>query len=523
MDGLDSLPGAVKEVQRSLHPFVKKRQEVVEIRRILALHLTSHISSDEARSIARPLSLLETSSGFETIPHGFRGIRKEYLRCVRANINARTENAAIHREHHGAHTGHENQDSVSRRQGSSKDPNAACPPIQSFLDLVTQRQKHDRLHIVQDYIDMLAEKPAASPGHLDPKRVLKDVEALPKMPAEIIQASNLSQGSGRADLKGLVDQLEKSVLRAKLLLKREQKFLAKLKAEYDASSNSNGSRQEALGYTRNFLINWIEDELAGAGETLPESEGIQDLHTSGSKGKAFIDAQLIAIQKQYARYTKARQSLVAVATDKLDIAIALSHKDSVISTSKNDRGLSAMSQVIHPYLEEMVTVSNEQKAMIQQKSYLTITLAKQLKEAGQGLSRMADESHLLPIHPLPTITSQHKGLEAPVSFGDEISSHEKADTSCRAQAWVFAAEAAGNATKGLISDRLEEGDAIVADAQQTLLELHNLLGNKNKVTNLDTGLAVSSKRENRKSGDIWAILDGNLGVNKDDMEGHDMA
>jgi hypothetical protein len=138
MDDLDSLPGPVKEVQRSLHPFVKKRQEVIEIRRILALHLTSHISSDEARSIARPLSLLETSCGFETIPHGFRGTQKEYLRCVRANINARTENAAIRREHHGAHTGHENQDSVSRRQGSSKDFNAACPPIQSFLDLVTQ-------------------------------------------------------------------------------------------------------------------------------------------------------------------------------------------------------------------------------------------------------------------------------------------------------------------------------------------------------------------------------------------------
>jgi hypothetical protein len=528
MGDLDSLPGTgpVKEVQRSLHPFVKKRQEVIKIRRILTFRLTSHINSDEdeARSIARPLSLLETSCGFETIPHGFRGIQKEYLRCVLANINARTENAAIRREHLGAHAGYENQDSVSRRQGSSKDLNAACPPIQSFLDLVTQRQKHDRLHIVQDYIDMLAEKSAASPEHLDPKRVLKDVESLPKMPPEIMQVSNISQGSGRTDLKGLVDQLEKSVLCAKLLLKREQNFLAKLKAENEASSNSNGSRLEALGHTRNFLINWIEDELAGAGENLPESEGIQDLHTSGSKGKAYIDAQLIAVQNQYARYTKARQSLVAVSTDKLDTAVAPSHKDSVISPPKDERnGLSAMSQVIHPYLEEMVTVTNEQKAIIQQKSHLTITLAKQLKEAGQGLGRMADESHLLPTHPLPTVSSQHKGLEAAVSFGDEISSHEKPDTSRRAQAWVFAAEAAGNATKGLISDRLEEGEVLIADAQQTLLEVHNLLGNQNKVTDLGRGLAASSKRENGQSGDIWARLDGNLGVNKDEREGHDVA
>jgi hypothetical protein len=524
MDDLDSLPGPVKEVQRSLHPFVKKRQEVIEIRRILALHLTTHISSDEARSIARPLSLLETSSGFETIPHGFRGIQKEYLRCVRANINARTENAAIRREHHGAHTGRENQDSISQRQGSSKDLNAACPPIQSFLDLVTQRQKYDRLHIVQDYIDMLAEKSAASPGHLDPKRVLKDVESLPKMPPEIMQVSNISQGSGRTDLKGLVDQLEKSVLRSKLLLKREQNFLVKLKAENDASSNSNGSRLEALGHTRNFLINWIEDELAGAGENLPESAGNQDLHTSGSKGKAYINAQLIAIRKQYARYTKARQSLVAVATDKLDTAVALSHKNSVISPPKDERnGLSAMSQVIHPYLEEMVTVTNEQKAMIQQKSHLTITLAKQLKEASQGLNRMADESHLLPKHPLPTINSQHKGLGAAVSFGDEISGHEKPDTSRRAQTWVFAAEAAGNAAKGLISDRLEEGEVIIADAQQTLLELHNLLGNQNKITDLGRGLAASSKRENGQSGNIWARLDGNLGEIKDEREGRDVA
>jgi hypothetical protein len=170
-----------------------------------------------------------------------------------------------------------------------------------------------------------------------------------------------------------------------------------------------------------------------------------------------------------------------------------------------------------------VTVTNEQKAIIQQKSHLTITLAKQLKEASQGLSRMADESHLLPTHPLPTISSQHKGLEDAVSFGDESSGHEKPDTSRRAQAWVFAAEAAGNATKGLISDRLEEGEVIIADAQQTLLELHNLLGNQNKVTDLGRGLAASSKRENGQSGNIWARLDGNLGVIKDEREGRDVA
>jgi hypothetical protein len=273
------------------------------------------------------------------------------------------------------------------------------------------------------------------------------------------------------------------------------------------------------------LINWIEDELAGTGESLPESAGIRGPHTSGNKGKAFIDAQLTTTQRQYVRYTETRQSLIAIATDKLDTAMAISHKDSVIFPLKDEHnGLSPMSQVIHPYLEEMVTVSNEQKAMIQQKSHLTITLAKQLKEAGQGLGRMADESHLLPAHPLPTTSSQHKGLEPPVSFGDEISSHEKADTSRRAQAWAFAALEAGKATKDLISDRLEEGEVMITDARQTLLELHNLLGNdNNKVTSLGGVFPASIKRDNGKSGDIWAILDGKLGVISDDREGHDKA
>jgi hypothetical protein len=494
MQEIDCLPRQIKEAHRSLEPFIRQAREVKQIRRVLALHLSSRVNSP----ILHPLSLLEAECEGSAANHGVRGIRREYLRCLSSSLRSREEYEKVSKEHQ-VHISPEGQG------GTRKAQDGAGNSLESFLEVVKYRRKHERLRILQDYVDMLAQKPAAASDHLDPRVVLKDVDSLPSVPSDVMTTTGPPQESQRTDLHILVDQLEKSVLRAKLLLKREQKLLSKVKAEgasRNALDTSAGSRLQALGTARNELINWIETELAKAGES-PADSNSQDFKSTEKKGKDYIDSQYSSIQRQYAKYNKARQALIIAATRSPEApATTTTEDDTAMLTSKEEVEKTKMSHVLHPYLEELTSVSNQQKSVIQQKSHLTISLAKQLKEAGQGLDRLAEESHLLPSYPLAG--SQRKALET--SFGDEISNHEKPDSSRRARAWVHASELASKATKEAVAETLEEGEEAILEARQTLLDLQYLLGD-------DVDAGTESKNMPK---DIWAALDGHLGAIKRD-------
>ena len=490
MQDYDAFPEALEKARRSLHPFIKKRKEAAQIRKVLSAHLCVHLNVDGG---LRPLSLVDPTSSIDAMPHGVRGIQKEYLRCVRANTKARKEYSKANKD---CHVFQESQRVSGGLRECSVSQDGTEGSLRSFLDLVQQRQKHERLRIVQDYIEMLSEKPAASAGHLDPQEVLKDVESLPRVPVEVINinTSSSSHMRNKNHLSVLVDQLEKSVLRAKILLKKEQNLLANFQAENANISLRGGSRLQAVDTTRCELINWIEGELGRAGDSPREADDGQGTTKAAKQGKEYIQTELASIQRQYARYTKARQALVASSGPATELSpIAELNQDlGLPATQEEPRSASGINHTIYPYLEAMVAVSNEQKAMIQQKSYLTISLSKQLKEGSQGLNRLADESHVLPAHPVPAIISQRKASEA-VSFGEQMSSHEKPDTSLRARAWVFASDSASYATKEAVSDRLVEGAKSTTEAHETMSDLEVLLGGDGKA-------------------EIWGTLDGNLGV-----------
>jgi hypothetical protein len=502
MQEISDMPRSFKEIRQSLRPFVNQAQEVTQIRRVLALHLGSHMNAKAEAPITHPLSLLDSECNLGSASSGIKGIRREYLRCVRANINAREGYEEFNKERH-PHTNPESQD---LKAGTRKGEHGSSTSLESFLEVVKSRRKHERLRILQDYVDMLAQKPAAASDYLDPRVVLKDVHSLPPVPPDVMTSSGLRQEPQRTDLNNLVDQLEKSVLRAKLLLKREQRLLSKVKAEgapCNSSATSAGSRLQALGTARNELINWIETELAKAGESPGDSDN-QDFKSTEKEGKEYIDSQLSLIQRKYSQYTKARQALIiAVSGSPETPAPTATEDDKETRTLKEEvEKTNAISHILQPYLEELTSVSNQQKSIIQQKSHLTISLAKQLKEAGQGLDRLAEESHLLPSYPLAG--SQRKALET--SFGDEISNHEKPDSARRARAWVHASELASKATKEAVTAKLEEGEVAILDARQTLLDLQGLLGD-------DINAGTESKNLSK---DIWATLDGHLGVIKRD-------
>ena len=494
MEGISDLPQLLKEIHQSLKHFVNQAQDIAQIRRVLALYLSAHVKGEPP--ISHPLSLLGYQCNIGSASSGIRGIRREYLRCVRANINAREEYERLRSEHNP----HFNQQSQDQKDRSRKGEHGSGTSLELFLEVVKYQREHERLRILEDYVVMLAQKPAAAPDRMDPGVVLKGVDSLPPVPSDVMISTGQRQESQRTDLNNLVNQLEKSVLRAKLLLKREQKLLSKVKAEgasCSTSATSAGSRLQALGTARNELINWIETELATAGESSGASSD-QDFKLVKKEGKEHIDSQLSSTQRKYAQYTKARQALLIAASGSPEPPAPTAtgdNKEELTSREESEKTTS-ISHVLHPYLEELTSVSNRQKSIIQQKSHLTISLAKQLKEAGQGLDRLAEESHLLLSYPLGA--SQHKALEA--SFGDGISNLEKPDSSRRARAWVHASGLASKATKAAVAEKLEEGEGALLDVHQTLLDLQSLLGE-------DLNAGGDSNLT-----DAWALLDGHLGV-----------
>ncbi|KAH8602882.1 hypothetical protein B0O99DRAFT_604572 [Bisporella sp. PMI_857] len=509
MEKLDSLPPCIQDTHRSLRPYLKQRRETETIRKVLAAHLGSCLTSKAELSIDRPLSLVECTANVEAGTTGLRGIRREYLRSIRANVKAKKEYQAIIAE---------NQFRTSLERELPKEVTRnkiglvvkSEPALQPFLNTVVCRRKHDRLRIIQDYADTLVQKPAADINNFEPTVVLKGLDAPPQVPQEVLDTLGASTLRRKTDLKELIDQLEKSILRAKLLLGKEQKLLSKIR--YNISSNDTGSmndacKLQALGTTRNELIAWIESELGKASDVSDDSNNGQDIAPHGGNEEGEFERQLSAVEEKYTQYLKSRSKLLLAVNGRTH------SRDADISPneSKENKEQTAttfpalMSHPIHPYLEELASISNEQKSHIQQRSHLTARFAKIARTSSQGLDLLADESHLIPAHPALSIDKHQKGR---ASFAEETFTKSGSSSNQRAKDWVFASCSADETTAEAVSENLAEGQMLTTDTRENLRALQEFFG-------------VKSMQENRRGvmdeagrKDIWAALEGHLGVIK---------
>lgn len=513
MDDLENLPEGIKQIHHILSPYIRQRQDALHVRHTLAIHLNSNVNSGERILTPTNLSLIEPTS---EVTHGlgFPGVQHEYLRSLQANLKAQRDFVTIS-------TKCEETESYSKIRASTHDKTTPKELyLHAFLDLEKQRQRQKRFRIIQEIVDQLSQMPAATQNYLDPKslEVLRNVGSLPSIPSSVIAPTKHLPDSDRIDLKSLVDRLEKSVLRAQLLLKKEQKLLAKVKAGATTSKDQReqGGRQHALGTTRNELINWIEMELGKAGEVA--SEG-QDPSMPEHRGREYIDSRLASIKQIYGQYLEIRKRLIIAATGDLSTPLPTEVEDSsCVLTDQDPNEFSNLTNVpAYSYLEDLVLISNEQKSTMQQRSYLTSSLTRQYKEAGKDLDRLVDESHLLPMYPMQTVTSQRKRLGEPISFEEDISNSDKPSSSSRAKAWVFAAESSSIATKEAVLEKLEDGESALAEAYQTLNDLQILLGCLPEGQGVEEDVVARRQKLGISNiGGVWSTLDGNLGVIRTD-------
>lgn len=480
------LPEAFESIHFSLKPFIKRRKEATNIRRILACNIDSDFDLiEEQQHVSRPLSLRNVSEA-ASVSQKTRGIQRDYIRALQNNSKAKKAYAA-------------KLINSASEPGPQVNNIDLCASRQEFLILTQAQQKHDRLRIVQDYFDMLGQKPPASRDYLDTKLALRDTESQPSIPSEIMGSTSVHGRLVEEELYDLVERLEKAVLRAKMLLKREQKLLTRIQSENSRYPDERGSRTGALEITRNELIIWIEKELSRAGENSPEHAETVSTPSQVVVGKGHLQLQIESSKLYYSQYLLSRQNLISASEEQIIETTTGAHGSLEVLLNELSCRPKSLLPTIAPYLKVLLSLSDDQKSMIQQKSHVSVTLAKQLKDIGQGLDRLADESHLLPTHPLPKVNSLQAGGS---SFGDEISHGEKPDLSHRAQAWVFAAASAAVVLKSGVSERLGEGGIALLEGQESLLELLGFLGNDVEVA--DDGREGST--------DAWTVLNGKLGV-----------
>ncbi|RDW74062.1 hypothetical protein BP5796_07504 [Coleophoma crateriformis] len=502
MDHLGSLPEPIEALQQSLQPYIKQRQQVETIRRTLALHLSQHVNPPlgDGELASRPLSLVHTN-GLDTIPTVFRGLRKDYLRALRSNARAREEFAKASKAHRAKVL--ENQRLREKQQQSQDEIPNYESSTSLFLDVVKTKRQHEKLRILQDHVNILSRMPSATLDYIEHILALNDTSSLPRVPTELLASVSTSQ-KGNVDLVELVAQLEKSVFRAKLQLKREQTLLARIRNETDAPAKSSPAQKfQALAATRNELINWIETELSKAGET--ENEDSNKESEYQVKGRDYMENRISMVAAQYNRYLKARQALIIVAAGQT-VQQPPAEPDHMDDSARKGalKNMGTALDVSSYYIENLMSLANEQKSTIQLKSHFTISFSKQLKELGYALDRLTHESHLLPTYPMTELAQQGKRLEAAASFAEETTKHEKPDSSSRARVWVFAAKSATNATNNAVLASLEDGEAAISEALQHLQALKFVLGTDSAQSH--DGQVVNTN--------IWSILDGNLGAIK---------
>lgn len=444
---------ALEQIKKALGPYIRPREEASQIRRVLAFHLDACL--EEASAVA-PLSLVEANKPAHTSTA--RGLQKEYLDALNANIRARAEFKACRKQMN------------PRRKEPTPDEPPKIDYLQEHLATLSLQKKHERLLAVERHLDLLSQKPAASPSFLEPEKMFRDSRPLPDVPKDVVTALALNNSNpASSQLKDLIHQLERHVLRAKLQLKREEQLLEEVKSRTTVSPDTvtNHAKFEALNRTRTELINWIETELSAAGDGA-SSPG--DPTPYDQTDMALLDEHIAGIKSKYRHYVEARKSLLHLVSQSTKPVIK-PRPDSASQPpppSANPPPPPPSAHLLAPYLDQLLAVAREQKGLIAQKSHLHATVTRQLKETCQALDRLAEESQLIPAHPMP-------GGRRPNPSASGLGISEPMTASAHVQPWVFAAESAKIAALEAVADKIEEGQAALDKSMGVLAEIDNQL------------------------------------------------
>ncbi|KAL1979683.1 hypothetical protein VTN96DRAFT_5364 [Rasamsonia emersonii] len=501
---------------KPLAPYLKSRQEALRIRQALTLYLRSHIvfaDDDPTKPSSHGSSHIslcvpnDAAVGVKRIPPELTGVRKEYLKALQENLAARREYDEIANE--VASRRLMNEEAVSKTSVAAPEGlenNGTAPVLQDYISLLHERRRYDKLQVFDRYLRKLSEHDT--------------------MKADILQSgdrNHLRQDSFDGFLKQdgpetekigenvqeLISKLERTVIRAKQKLDREQKMLEELRARRLSSSATDKNdvsparRVVALQRTRDELVQWVEEKLAASHS---DDDGqFQELSlTEIENSSKLIEERKAEIKEQYAAYVKARKSLL----DALSLVSQSVVKDAGAEVESPSKPTTKMKQRAQPSDWDSIDslayangilhpLSKVQKSLALQRSYLSGILAKEQSTMRQALDRLSHESHLLPEYPILARQSRFQHITSG-SRSDRSGLTKTEEIVDQAQAWAFASEAARANERDYVDQKIERGSEMAETASETLQQVYELLNQDYKE------VMKEGNDEEQNEGDIWA-------------------
>ncbi|PGH18488.1 hypothetical protein AJ80_04458 [Polytolypa hystricis UAMH7299] len=496
---------------RSLAPYIKPREEAVRIRRALTLYLKAQvILSDDASASHISLCGPHGDVGaVKRIPLELNnGLRAQYLKALQANLVARREYNEVVQQITDQkkdinHSNDENDD-------ANKDK---VQVLQTYLSLLQSRREHGKLQIFQHYLGELNAMDAAKSGYLaiteDRSQLYGPI--LGVFPHEQIPGNGAPTGPA-SDVEDLIYELEKAVIRAKRKADAEKRLVEKLKSQSQRGRGDGDGdvplhvKLTAMRRTRDELVRWVEETLVTSTDDGEAIEEEADSTADEDAARSMEDLRL-QIQEHYASYINARTALLH----------ALSAASRPLpSESRNNPGRTQTPPTVQhnaatgisllfPYISNsLLPLSKAHKAPAGQKSYLSTILVKEKEKACQILDRLQDESHLLPEYPMLAKDPRFKRAVAAINPRQLLSAPALQNTATseivtRAEAWAFAAQEAGVATKAEIEENLSHGDEMTKNAGETLQEIYEIMNQ-----DYDEATRVDDEGEKEEGKDIWA-------------------
>ncbi|CEJ81733.1 hypothetical protein VHEMI01848 [[Torrubiella] hemipterigena] len=503
--------------QHALQPYIKSREQVNYIRRVLAVHLGQ---CSETGTLRPPLSLIKEFDENAKLAPELDETSKEYF-------NALVEHRLAQKRYADTiATGHRLQE-----QRSSPPNQVAKSALERHIAILKLQEKKENLAAIHESCIDLLDKPAAAEDYLDMDSMFEGTAQLPKVPQEVLNTIVIEQVQAPTDIQQQINNLEKIVLRAKLLLKQEEQLLR------DAKSKTTRIPQpvrvevkfEALNTTRNELITWIETELskASAGEDDGQGNSGERLGASGS----LVSRQFDAIQEKYALYVSSRKALLDMISQESAVASrSLSTAPSSLPqrTTANN-AVSSSDHMCIPHIKALLEVSQLHKNIVSTKSQVSASLSKQSKQVHQYFTDIAQQSELVS-------DSSGKDIRRRSSIRDEtVNTGTSLDLKTKVKTWVDAADEAKIHSLEHLAENIEAGQIALEESSQIVDTIRQLTGQSQTQDPVDdtildsidedetwvgAGFADQPPRTPKdkklpktyRRNDTWSKIHGNLGL-----------
>ncbi|KAI0141363.1 hypothetical protein BJ166DRAFT_541322 [Pestalotiopsis sp. NC0098] len=496
-------------------------EEYAMIQRMISANLAQSFGGKEIR---RPLSLVDPDLAI-TDQKELTAVQRGYVSSVEqfaANHSIFFNTVDQQKELAGSLLG--------RREAEEAEKALDKEILDMHLEVSRLEKEHNRRKTVMRSLGELENMPAGHPEFLDPDIMYQDCRPLPEMPKQMIDGFATDHSATDSRAEELLQDLKKHVLRSKLVAQREQVVDEQSEAQnpFDVKDLSPEAKLHALNAVKNSLINWIETQLAKAGDDGAESDSEQA--PKSSKAEYDHEAVMASIQQQYQRHVDLRQQI-------LDQLAQMDHIKERLKTTATDATSAQVQQKVAtnesgqpryipdaylftPYIEQFQTLARQQKSMVQEKSHVNATLTKQKEDTIQALERLSGESQLLSRYPMPK-----ESTKSQPNFEDATSLNGRPKITEQVQPWVFATDEAKLATLVEVAENVEVGMESINEAREHLAQICKLLDKTMPGDAVETAQRSTTDTEQTsqnpvsppvpgQSGSVktvWDMLDGNLG------------